>query len=196
MFLSIIGILAGIISASAYIPYIRDILAKTTKPERASWIIWVVLTGIAFFSQLAKGATTSLWLPGIETIGVTIVFLFSLHFGVGGMTKRDTFILICAASGLLLWYFTKEPAVALYIIIAVDAIGTVPTIIKSYEDPGSETLTTWVMVAIAGIFAMIAVGSFNIILLSYPFYIFAANAATALAMVLGKNKKKLRKDER
>lgn len=186
--LHLFGLLAGIVSGSSYIPYIKDVLAKKTKPERASWIIWAVLTSIAFFSQLAKGASNSLWLPGFETIGVTIVFFLSLQYGIGGMTKRDMFILIAAAIGIILWYFTKEPAIALYIIIFVDGTGTIPTIIKSYQEPGSETFITWIMVAIAGILAMLSVGVWNIILLSYPFYIFAANAAIALAMELGKRK--------
>ena len=186
--LQIFGILAGILSGAAYIPYIQDIFAKKTKPERASWIIWGVLTGIAFFSQLAKGASNSLWLSGLETLGISIVFLLSIKHGVGGWTKRDIFILITATAGLALWYVTKEPAVALYIIIAVDATGTIPTIIKSYEAPETETLTTWIMVAIAGIIAMLSVGSWNIILLSYPIYIFLGNFSTAAAMLLGRRR--------
>jgi hypothetical protein len=191
--LEIIGILSGLLSASAYIPYIKDILAKKTRPERASWLIWAVLTAIAFFSQFAKGASSSLWLPGIETCGLTIVLLLSLKFGTGGLTKKDLLALFSAAIGLLLWYFTHEPAVALYIIISIDAIGTVLTVQKAYQDPESETLSTWVLVCFAGVLSMISVGTLNIILLSYPFYIFAANGAIALAMVLGSKKPLKRK---
>jgi hypothetical protein len=191
--LELIGIAAGIISVSAYVPYIRDVLKKTTQPERASWLIWFVLTAIAFFSQLAKGASNSLWLPGIETCGLGIVLLLSLKYGTGGLTQKDILALLAAGIGLILWYFTKEPAIALYIIIGIDMIGTLLTFQKAYEDPESETFSTWVLVAIAGILSMIAVGSPNIILLSYPFYIFAANAAIAVAMLLGKGSKRKRK---
>lgn len=186
MFLSVIGFAAGVISISGYVPYIRDVIKRTTYPERASWLIWDVLTAIAFFSQLAKGAFASLWLPGLEIIGLSTVLLLSLKFGTGGLSKKDVYSLIAAGIGLILWYFTKEPAVALYMIIGIDAIGTVLAIQKAYKDPESETLSTWVLVAIAGILSLISVGEFNIILLSYPFYIFAANAAIALAIILGK----------
>lgn len=180
---------AGFLSLISYFPYIKDVLAKKTKPQRTSWIIWAILTAIAFFSQLAKGATASLWQPGIETVCITTIFFLSLSYGVGGITKRDIAILLAAGIGLLLWYHTKEPAIALYISIAIDASGTILTVIKSYEDPASETFSTWIMVAIAGLFSMFAVGKFDIVLLSYPLYIFAANAATALAMVLGERRK-------
>lgn len=192
MLLSLIGIASGIISISGYFPYIRDVIKRTTYPERASWLIWDVLTAIAFFSQLAKGAIASLWLPGLEVCGLTTVLILSIKFGRGGLAKKDIFALIAAGIGLVLWYFTKEPAVALYIIIGIDMLGTVLAVQKAYKDPETETMSTWVLVAIAGILSTIAVGKFSIVLLSYPIYIFLANAAIALAMVLGR-KKKLKK---
>ncbi len=188
--LEIFGIIAGLLSGVSYIPYLRDIFRKTTKPERASWLIWSVLTSIALFSLFAKGATNSLWQPAVESISVIVIFLLSLKYGVGGTTRRDVFILIAAGIGLILWYYTHEAALALYITVTVDATGTIPTLIKAYQDPGSETFSTWVLVAIGGIFAMLSVGKLNLVLLSYPFYIFAANGGTALAMILGRRKKK------
>lgn len=167
--LEFLGVLSGIFSASGYIPYIRDILARKTKPERASWLIWTVLTVIAFFTQFAKGASYSLWLPALETCGLTIVLFLSIQFGVGGLQKRDL--------------------AALYITIGIDAIGTILTVQKAYEKPETETLSTWLLVASAGILGMLAVGQWNTILLSYPFYIFLANGATASAMLLGEKRK-------
>lgn len=187
--LEFLGVLSGIFSASGYIPYIRDILARKTKPERASWLIWTVLTVIAFFTQFTKGASYSLWLPALETCGLTIVLFLSIQFGVGGLQKRDLAALTVAMLGLLLWYFTKEATVALYITIGIDAIGTILTVQKAYEKPETETLSTWLLVAGAGILGMLAVGQWNIILLSYPFYIFLANGATASAMLLGEKRK-------
>lgn len=189
MILNIVGLAAGIISIFGYLPYIRDVIKKTTYPERASWLIWDVLTIIAFFSQLAKGAVASLWLPGLEICGLSIVLLLSIKFGTGGLTKKDYYSLIAAGIGLILWYFTKEPAVALYIIIGIDSIGTVLAVQKAYEKPETETMSTWVLVSIAGILSTLSVGKLNIILLSYPFYIFIANAAIAIAIILGKVRK-------
>jgi hypothetical protein len=189
MFLSLLGFVGGIISISGYIPYIRDVIKKTTYPERASWLIWDVLTAIAFFSQLAKGASASLWLPGFEVGGLSIVLILSIKSGKGGLSRKDILALIGAGIGLVLWYVTKEPAVALYIIICIDMIGTILTLEKAYRNPESETMSTWFLVAIAGILSIIAVGKVNIVLLSYPFYIFAANAAIVVAIALGQRKK-------
>ena len=187
--LEFVGILSGILSASGYIPYIRDILARKTKPERASWLIWTVLTTIAFFTQLAKGASNSLWLPALETCGLTIVLLLSIQFGVGMLQKKDLIALTIAGLGILLWYFTKDATIALYITIGIDTIGTILTVQKAYEKPQTETLSTWLLVAGAGILGMLAVGQWNIVLLSYPVYIFLANGATATAVLFGEKRK-------
>lgn len=187
--LQTLGIASGILVGISYIPYVKDIFLHTTKPERASWFIWSVLGGIAFFSQLAEGASWSLWLTGIETIGVLFIFLLSMIYGVGGWTQRDIIALTAAGIGLILWHFTQHAFIALFISIFIDVIGTSLTVIKAYQDPGSETFSTWVLVAIAGILSMCAVGMVDLVLLSYPFYIFLSNIAVVIAMILGKSKR-------
>ena len=108
-----------------------------------------------------------------------------MKYGVGGFSKRDYIALLVAAVGLTAWYLTKEAAVALYVVIMIDAAGTYLIVHKAYLNPGSETLISWVAATIAGLFAMFSVGSFNLILLSYPFYIFLANAAVVVAIQMG-----------
>lgn len=187
--LEIIGIVSGLLAIVAIIPYIRDIIKKTTRPERASWFIWTVLGGIAFFSQLAEGATNSLWMNGLDTLAVIAIFVLSLKYGEGGLMKRDVIALILAAIGLILWYFTKEASIALYIVLAMDITGQILTLIKSYENPESETLISWILFGMAGLLSAISVGEWNFVLLIYPLYICLANWSVVVAMMLGKSKK-------
>lgn len=184
--LQVLGLLSGLVSVVAYIPYIKDILRGSTQPERASWLIWSVLGSIALFSQLADGATYSIWLTVVQTFGVMVIFALSLRFGVGGLACRDLMALAAAGVGLILWYLTNEPVVALLIAIAIDGIGGLLTVVKSYEDPDSETLSTWLLAGIAGILAMISVGNLDKTLLAYPFYIFAINGLVVAAILAGR----------
>jgi len=104
---------------------------------------------------------------------------------LGGFLKRDIVALIGAGLGLFSWYLTKEAAVALFIVIGIDAIGVVLTVIKSYERPATETISAWVFTFIGGFFGCLAVGSFNFILLIFPLYICLASLAILLAIKLG-----------
>jgi len=66
--LSIGRIFSGILIIISFFPYIQDIFKHKTNPQRASWLIWAILGAIAFFSQLAKGATHSLWFTGLQEL--------------------------------------------------------------------------------------------------------------------------------
>lgn len=189
---SVFGLLSGILSALCYIPYVRGIVKGKVKPERASWLIWSVLTAIGFFSSLAIGATHSLWLPGVQGIGVIVVFLLSIKYGYGGLLKRDILTLIASALTLIIWYFTQQPVVALYLTTIIDAMGGYLTVIKSYEEPDTETPVTWAMSAIAGLFAVLSVGKLDLSLLAYPFYILLINGAVFVAILLGRKVRRLK----
>jgi hypothetical protein len=184
-----IGILAGILSIIMYLPYIKDTIKGITHPHRASWLIWSSLGLIAFFTQLAKGATNSLWMTAAQTLGTLLVFLLALKLGVGGFNKRDKISLLVAALGLMIWLFTKEAAYALLITIAVDAIGAGLTAIKAYEMPESETLITWILSAVSGLLGAIAVGKPSFILMAYPLYVFLANSWVIAGIYLGHKRK-------
>lgn len=183
------GYLSGLLGIASIFPYVRDILRLKTKPQRITWLIYSVLGSISFFSQLAKGATHSLWLPGMITINVVIIFLLSIKYGVGGFAKKDYIVLCIAAFGLLAWYIFHEAAIALYIVILVDASGTYLTIEKARKYPETETVSLWILSSLGGFFSSLAVGSFNIVLLSYPLFIMLADGWVAATIIL--NKKKL-----
>lgn len=184
--LQLYGLISALLSILGYIPYIRDILNKKTKPQRMSWFIWLILGYIVFFSLLSEGATNSLWLAGVEGIGLTIVFLLSLKNGIGGINKNDKIALLFTLLALILWYFTKNAAIALLLSLLIDAAGEILTIIKAYRLPKSETLITWLFASLSGIFSLLSVGKWDFILLSYPFYIFVANLVVVIAIILGK----------
>ncbi len=179
-----LGILAGVINAVCFIPYFKDIVKGKTKPNRAAWLIWAVLSFVAFFSLLAKGPNPSLWLVGIQTLGIVAVAIMSLKYGSGSFTKKDYLSLCFAASGLVIWYFTKEPAAALFIAIIINAIGSVLNTQKVYKDPESETRITWVLGTVAAFMSVLSVGSLDFILLSYPVYTFLSNLVIVMVILL------------
>jgi hypothetical protein len=182
------GYISGFLILLSFVPYLRDIFKGTTKPERASWLIWSVLNMIAFFSQLAKGASDSLWLTGGQVVGDIAVFLLSIKYGMGGYAKKDLIALTAASTGLILWYITNEAAIALFIAIMIDAAGLYLTVEKAYEKPFTETLSSWVLTLLAGFFAFFSVDALNFTLLAWPMYIFIAGAAVTTAMILGKRR--------
>lgn len=180
------GYISALLFIFSAIPYVRSILKGNTKPQRITWLIWTILVFIAFFSQLAKGATWSLLLTAGDAVTIVIVFIFSIKYGVGGFRKLDILSLFGAGLSLILWYFTNEPAVALFLIILIDIIGSNLTIIKAWRKPETENWIGWAMCGVGGLFGILSVGGFNLILLSYPIYICLINSLVAIIVITRK----------
>jgi hypothetical protein len=184
----IFGLLSGILPIIGAFPYIRDIFRHKTKPHRMAEFIFAVLDSIAFASQLAKGATWSVIMPGIGTLEMLTGFFLSLKYGMGGTSKKDIAALMLAGFGLILWYFTKQPLTALFIVIGIDLIGTSLVVIKTYSHPHTETLSAWFLSLLAGLCAAAAVGHWSFDLQIYPLEVALGNGAICATILLRRNK--------
>ena len=191
----IFGLLSGLLPIIGAYPYIRDELKGKTKPHRMAEFMYAVLDSIAFASQVAKGATWSVILPGVGTVEMVTGFLLSLKYGMGGTSKKDIGALILATGGLVLWYFTKQPLTALFIVIGVDLISTSLVVIKTYHHPHTETLSAWFLSFLAGLFAAAAVGHWSFTLQIYPLVVALGNGAICLTILLRRGKVPLSKTE-
>lgn len=100
MLIEYFGYVSGSLILLSFVPYLVSIFRHHTKPERASWLIWALLGSISFWTQLAKGAGASLWLPGVQTIGDLFIFVLSIKYGIGGLLKE---ILLPLALRLWRW---------------------------------------------------------------------------------------------
>lgn len=181
-----LGVLSGVLSVLAYLPYACDTWLRRTQPKRASWLIWSILSCISFFSLMYEGASTSLWLVGAQAISTTTIFLLSLTHGAGGfMRGADALVLLSAAAGLGLWALTDTAVYALLISVSISALGGWVTILKSFRYPRSETPVTWAISLFAALLVVVAVGPGNWVLLVYPMYLVTLNAAILLALYLG-----------
>ena len=165
---SIAGKLAGIISLSAYAPYILSILRKETKPNRASWIIWAIVSTIIALSYREAGASYAFLAPVGYVIGSTIVFIFSIRHGVGGWTPFDRKCLIGAAISLVLWKIFDSPMSALLINLLINLLGTLPTARKAWYQPETESNVAWSLFSLGSIVNLFAVENWTFSMAVYP----------------------------
>ena len=165
---SIAGKLAGIISLSAYAPYILSILRKKTKPNRASWIIWAIVSTIIALSYREAGASYAFLAPVGYVVGSTIVFILSIRHGVGGWTPFDRKCLIGAAISLVLWWAFNSPMSALLINLFINLLGTLPTLRKVWYQPGTESKVAWCLFSLGSIVNLFAVENWTFAMAVYP----------------------------
>lgn len=182
----VIGLIAGVVGLAGYAPYVRDIVAGKTQPERTSWLIWTLEYAVLCAAQLAKGAGPALWLAGLQFVGVIVVYALSFKYGTGRMDRRNAVLLVCVCLALSAWLFSSDATLTIWILIAVEAVAGLLTAIKVYRDPASETLTMWVLLAVAGGLGVFAIAPGNAgILYLYPVFLVGMGASIVIASKLG-----------
>lgn len=177
--LAAFGLVAGAMAVVDTFPYIRDTLRGQTKPHRGTWLIWGVLASVAFFSQLADGASWSLGMVAGQGVVTLAIFTLSLWHGVGGAGRQELALMAIAFAGIAGWFLISEPLVATASVVVADSIGVALMIPKTYRDPHSETLVTFALSSVGGVFGALAVGSWDASLLLYPVYFAVMNAGIA-----------------
>jgi len=179
----VLGLLAGVIGSADAIPYVRDVLRGSTRPHRGTWLIWSVLAVIAFLSQRADGATWSLVMVAGQALLTGVVFLLAIRRGEGGVAPGELAMIALAGAGVVGWAVAGEPVVATACVVAADLVALALMVPKTWRDPTSETLITFVLGSVAGALAAGAVGELDASLLLYPVYYCLGNAAIALLIV-------------
>jgi hypothetical protein len=118
-----------------------------------------------------------------QAVLTTGVFAVAIVRGQGGTTIVELALIAVAGAGVAGWLLSGEPLVATVCVVAADLIAAAMMVPKTYRDPGSETLATFVYASIGGALAAGAVGvadNAGATLLLYPIYYCLANGAIAV----------------
>jgi hypothetical protein len=186
------GVLAGVLGAADTLPYVRDTRRRTSVPHRGSWFIWGVLEVVAVESQRADGARWSLVPLVVQAAGTCLVFGRAVRLGRGGLSRPDLGLITLAGAGVAGWLAVDEPVIATVCVILADFVAALMMLPKTWRDPESETLSTFVLASLGGATMLGAVGSLSLSLLVYPVYFTLVNAG--LAGVIGYRRGLLRGD--
>lgn len=180
----LLGYLAAGIGIIGYVPYFRDIFANKTKTHAFSWLVWAILTGIAFVIQVVEGAGPGAWVMGISTLACSCIFVLALFKGQKTFPLFDWVSLFAAFFSLLLWWITEDPTLSVILITVVDAVGYLPTFRKGFHKPYEETVTTYVLSTVKFIPAILALESYSIATWFYPASLLVMNGAFSLMLVI------------
>ncbi len=136
----ILSFISVLIAIGAYISYIKGILSRQIQAHIFSWAIWTLTTGIAFFAQMAGGASwgwAQLGVTALVCIGITIL---AIRFGDTKIDTVDWYSFFLAIMAIILWKMTANPFYASLFATLADLIWYIPTFRKVWHKPRSEPL--------------------------------------------------------
>jgi hypothetical protein len=166
-------IVGAIIATAGSLSYLIDTLKGKVKPNRVSFLLWSLAPLIAFFAEIKQGV-------GIQalmtfTVGILPLTIFIASFvnkkAVWNLTGFD---LICGALsivGLVLWFITKSGNIAIIFSILADALAALPTEVKSFNYPETESAWPYFASTISAILTLLTVTVWNLANIAFPLYI-------------------------
>ena len=168
------GILAGVISLLAYVPYIASIIRRKTVPSRTSFWILFFVGLVTLLAYKESGASNTLFFLIGDLVGCFLIALLSLLYGKDGTQTFDKLCFFGAIVSLGLWFFFQEhPSVALVSSLSVEFVAMIPILKKAYLNPFEEDITAWLLSFVAAVMNIYAIETWSFLVVLLPFYEFA-----------------------
>jgi hypothetical protein len=154
--------------------YIYAVLKGKAKPNRVTWILWALAPLIAFAAQIHAGVSLlqSLltFMAGFGPL-LILVASFISHRAVWKLTKFDFVCGGLSLLGLVLWMITREGNVAILFSILADGLAGLPTLVKSYREPESESSFVFSMAIISSSLTLLTLDKFTFTNAAFTTYI-------------------------
>lgn len=170
------AITALVIGLSSTLPYIKDIFSLKTKPHIYTWLIWSITTGTAAVGVYYGGGGLGLINLAMMSVVTFGIFLISLKYGTKNITTWDTIILIFAILAILVWWQLHQPLLSVFMVSLIDVLGYIPSFRKTWQEPWSETLISWLGFTAGNIFALLALSQYNLLTTTYLVAVILASA--------------------
>ncbi|QQR78145.1 MAG: hypothetical protein IPJ68_03610 [Candidatus Moraniibacteriota bacterium] len=185
-------ILSALISFSGAFAYIRDMIRGKSKPNLVTWGLWafapLIATGAALSADSDLWSTVRIFMSGF---GPLLVFVAALLVSQGywKLSKFDYFCGLISLFALGAWTLADEPILAILFAATADLFATIPTVLKAWKYPETETLYTYFVGLFTATIVIPAIPIWNIENAAFQAYLLAANVVLFFVVLKGKLRK-------
>lgn len=180
----ILGVVAVAIGFVGYVPYFRTIFSGKTRPHAFTWLVWCILTAIAFGGQVVGKGGAGAWATGFTAFTSFAIFGLALVKGKRDFPLADWLCLGGCVIALTLWAITKDPLLAIILITVIDMLAFIPTFRKSYTHPYSEPAFTYALSGLKFLASLFALHQLSAVTILYPASLVLTNGAFIVLLVL------------
>lgn len=145
--ISILAIIASVLSLGASVWYAIDLFRGTVRPNLSSWAVWSFITILSSASYFAASADVFKSLLAFSNSGATLV-TFGLMLWSGRfsrITRIDIGAALIGVGAGLVWFLTRSPAWGNVIIQGAAVVGAIPTYRNVWANPVGEQAVPWLL---------------------------------------------------
>jgi hypothetical protein len=175
--------LGAALGAAGSLVYVWDTLRGTTQPNRVTWLLWAFAPLLAFAVELHSGIGLRALTTFIIGFMPLLVFIASFHnsAAVWKIRRIDYVCGVMSLAGTAAWLATQNAVVAIVAAIAADFLAGIPTLMKSWSNPESETVTSYVGAVLNSGILLLTVHHWTTDVAAFPLFIFCtASVQTVL----------------
>lgn len=175
----------AVVQLVGVISYIKETLKGNTKPNRVTWLLWTVAPLIATFAALSDGVRWSVLPVFAAGFGPLLVLLASFvsKKSYWKLEKFDYLCGFCSILALVLWGITKEPVIAIIFAIASDAFAAIPTLMKSWKYPETETVAAYITGLFNSLTSFTAIKMWSFAEVAFPVYLVIVNLSLIISVL-------------
>jgi hypothetical protein len=182
----IISLLTGL----AFIPYIKDVIQRKTEPHMYTWLIWTILQSIGSYAAFSAGGGYGSWPLIFGAFLCFVVFLLSINYGTKNVSKFDLYCLVAAIITLLSYLLLDNALLAVIMVSIIDFVGFLPTFRKGFEEPYTETVSTFMLSAFGNLTGLIALQNYSWEAVLYMGSLLFTNSTFSAMILYRRNKRK------
>lgn len=171
-----------LIGASAYI---RSMFKGQTKPNRVTWGMWSIAPFIATVAALSNNVGWAVLPVFMSGFSPFLVFTASF-FNKKAYWKLSSFDYICGIiSGLaiVMWIITNDPKLAITFSIISDALAAVPTLMKVWHNPETESIWPFIIGVFSPITSFVVAASWGFSEVAFPTCLVVINFLLVFSML-------------
>jgi hypothetical protein len=176
------AIIGAIIGSLGGFYYVYETLLGRAQPNRITWLLWGIFPLVIFVAQRAQGVERASWASFVA--GLTPLLIVAASFfnkkAYWKSEPRDYYLMAAALLGLILWAITDKPNLALLFALLADVLAGIPTLIKAYRHPQSESWIAYALSAFGFGISFLSVHIYNFENAAFVAYLFILNLALAL----------------
>ncbi|MFZ1685055.1 MAG: hypothetical protein WAU88_13150 [Candidatus Zixiibacteriota bacterium] len=176
------AIIGAVIGSLGGLYYFYETIVGKAQPNRITWILWGAFPLIIFVAQRVQGVEGVSWTSFVSGLTPFLVVAASF-FNKKAYWKsepRDYYLMAAALFGIILWGITDNPNLALLFALVADMLAAIPTLIKSYRHPQSESWIAYAISALGFGISFLSVHIYNFENVAFVAYVFILNLALAV----------------
>ncbi|MDD5589645.1 MAG: hypothetical protein PHQ47_00510 [Candidatus Portnoybacteria bacterium] len=165
--------------------YVKETLAGYAKPNKITFLMWSIAPFIAATAAFANGARWVILPIFMAGFGPLLVFIVSFK-NPKSFWKLNLFDYLCGIFSLLaliLWMITREPAVAIFFAIISDLFAAIPTLIKSWKFPETESHWIYTTSIFGPLTGLLAIKQWQFSEYAFSIYLLAIDCALAFFVI-------------